>query len=120
MENVRSTPEFGAPQVASTQNTEKKRVYEPDKKDVLALFLTWGMGTFLAALLLGPGLPGLGITIGVAIWYGTLFLIRGKKGFGSRAGFWLFLAVTALAPVLEHDFSAGVNGRPDSGDVRPR
>ena len=97
MENVRSTPEFGAPQVASAQNTEKKRVYEPDRKDVLALFLTWGMGTFLAALLLGPGLPGLGITIGAAIWYGTLFLIRGKKGFGSRAGFWLFLAVTALA-----------------------
>lgn len=97
MENVRSTPEFGAPQVASAQNTEKKRVYEPDGKDVLALFLTWGMGTFLAALLLGPGLPGLGITIGVAIWYGTLFLIRGKKGFGSRAGFWLFLAVTDLA-----------------------
>lgn len=97
MENIRSTPEFGAPQVVSTQKTEKKRVYEPDKKDVLALFLTWAVGTLLASLLLGPGLPGLGITLGVALWYGVLFLLRGKKGFGSRAGFWLFLAVAALA-----------------------
>lgn len=97
MENVNSTPEFGAPQVSHTQNAEKKRVYEPDGKDVIVLFLTWGMGAFLASLMLGPGLPGLGITIGVALWYGVLFLIRGKKGFGSRAGFWLFLAVAALA-----------------------
>ncbi|MBO5034249.1 MAG: hypothetical protein J6C43_01400 [Oscillospiraceae bacterium] len=64
---------------------------------MLVLFLTWGIGTFLAALMLGPGLPGLGITIGVALWYGVLSLLRGKKGFGSRAGFWLFLAVAALA-----------------------
>ena len=39
MENVHSTPEFGAPQVSYTQNAEKKRVYEPDGKDVLVLFL---------------------------------------------------------------------------------
>ena len=97
MENVNSTPEFGAPQVSHAPKTEKKRIYEPDGKDVLVLFLTWGIGTFLAALMLGPGLPGLGITIGVALWYGILSLLRGKKGFGSRAGFWLFLAVAALA-----------------------
>lgn len=100
MENVHSTPPFGAPQVSHTQKaeqTEKKRVLESDGRDLLVLLLTWSAGTLFAALLLGPGLPGLGVTLWVGLWYGSLFLLRGKRGFGSRAGFWFFLAVVALA-----------------------
>ncbi len=97
MEEKHLTPQFGAPQDSCAPKAKEKRIYEADSRDWTMLFLTWGVGTLFAALILGPGMPGLGITLGVMAWYGALFLYRGKRGTGNRASVFLMLAVMALA-----------------------
>lgn len=97
MEEKPLTPSFGAPQDPCAKKTKEKRIYEADSRDWMMLFLTWGVGTLFAALILGPGMPGLGITLGVIAWYGVLFFYRGKRGIGNRASALLLLAVMALA-----------------------
>ena len=84
MENINSTPPFGAPQVNCTQNSKEKKKCVADGRDQMMLVRVWGVGTLAASLLLGPGMPGLGISFCVTLWYGALFLYRGKRGFGGK------------------------------------
>lgn len=97
MDEKHLTPSFGAPQNSCTPKTKEKRTYEADGRDLIMLLLMWGMGTLLAALILGPGMPGLGITLWVAAWYGCFFLYRGKRGLENQASAFLLAAVLALA-----------------------
>lgn len=73
--------------------------YDADGRDRLALFLAWGVGTLLAAVVAAFSLrlPGLGITALVAAWYAALFCYKGVSGFATRPSLFLFAAVVALA-----------------------
>lgn len=87
----RITPESPAPAI------KPRKVYETDGKDRVLLILTWALG-FLGASLLGSrGLPGLGITVLTAAWYGVLFWYRGKGGLRSWTDRFLLAAVLLLS-----------------------
>lgn len=75
------------------------KVYDVDAKDRLALFLAWGVGSVLAALLLSPTLqiPGLGVTVLTVVWYAAMFCHKGLQGFRTLPNLLLFAAAMALA-----------------------
>lgn len=75
------------------------KVYDADGRDRLALFLAWGVGSVLAALLLVSPfrIPGLGVTVLTAVWYAAIFCHRGVKGFFTPRSTLFFAATMTLA-----------------------
>ena len=73
------------------------KVWAADRKDRILLLLAWGIGGLLACLLLSPGMPGLGVTAAVAVWYAVAIWYRGWEGFCEKLSLLLFAAVAALA-----------------------
>lgn len=64
-----------------------RKVYEADGRDRALLPVAWGLGVLLVNLFWSDGLPGLGITLLVAAWYGVLIWYKGRgelKNRGSR------------------------------------
>lgn len=85
--------------VSAPNSAPAVKVYDADGRDRLALFLAWGVGSVLAALLLHPTLqiPGLGVSALTAAWYAAIFCHRGFQGFRSLPNILLFAATIALA-----------------------
>lgn len=87
------------PACDNAPNLAPAKAYDADGRDRLALFLAWGVGSVLAALLLSPSLqiPGLGVTALVAAWYAAMFCHKGFQGFRALPNLLLFAAIMALA-----------------------
>lgn len=85
------------PSAATKAAPKPKKVYVTDRKEHVALFLAWILGILAAELLWSASLPGLGVTLLVAAWYGVLFWYRGLEGFHTRPNILLFAAVVLLA-----------------------
>ena len=80
----------GSPEAAAA-----RPVYEVGRREYLLLILTLGLGILAADLLLS-GL-GLGVTVGVAAWYGVLLWYLGPRRLAESRSRLLFGAILLLA-----------------------
>ena len=90
MDEKRCVPAPVTPPVA------QKREYPVDRKERLLLPLAWAVGV-LCVEVLGWGLPGLGMTLLTAAWYGTLLWYGGTAPLARRENRLLLGAVGLLA-----------------------
>ncbi len=83
--------------VQADAEIKPRRIYEADGKDRVLLLLTWVLGFLGVSVMAGRQLPGLGITILTAAWYGVLLWYKEASGLRERVNFLMLGAVLLLA-----------------------